>query len=634
MSTYRRIPESAGPGRLGRHVNHDPRSLSFRVGQPARALVSVLHERLVPVFDQGDLGSCHDGLTEVLTESGWKLFRDALPTDKLATVNPDSGDLIFELPTRLVAFEYDGDMYSANRTGLNFAVTGDHSMVVRKWNEKARTLNEHYEFVPMADLGWYAGIPAVVNYAGTNDSDFYALPGVDHKTRPGQRADLAMPMDTWLKFLGIYLAEGTMCPGSNDPYKIQIAAVKEREKVFVRELLVDMGVIALELKDRFTFGNKRVFTELTRLGLLGVKAPHKFVPEFVFELSADHIDKLVLGHFMGDGCEQDGLTSHYTSSVRLADDLQRLLFLSGRRTSLTVRVPRQNGIIEGRVVKGRHPEHRVCSYNKQQLSIERKKDITKYHYTGMVYCAEVPSFHTLVTRRNGAILISGNCTGNASVGALGTAPLYAALPAAHLTLNEDLAVQVYGDATRLDSFDGSYPPDDTGSDGLSAAKALKAHGLIAGYLHATDLTTMQAALQDTPVIVGVNWYAGFDRPDAGGHVKISGAIRGGHEFEVIGMDVVAQTFTAVNSWGPGWGVNGRFTFSFADMTRLLKEDGDCTQLLPLTAPVPTPTPPAPGDADVTAWWVATKSWANSSHVGTNKTAARAALTLAKAKGLT
>lgn len=233
----------------------------------------------------------------------------------------------------------------------------------------------------------------------------------------------------------------------------------------------------------------------------------------------------------------------------------------------------------------------------------------------------------------------GSCVGNASVGALGTAPLLAALPTGHPTLDENFAVQVYEDATRLDPYPGAYPPDDTGSDGLSGAKALKARGLISGYLHATDLTTMQTALQDTPVIVGVNWYSGFDTPDMNGHVRISGSIRGGHEFEVIGVDVTAKTFTAVNSWGPSWGVNGRFTFSFADMTRLLSEDGDCTQLLPLTVPVPVPTPtptptPVPGDVDLAAWWAKTKTWAAARHVGTNKTAAQAALTLAKAKGLT
>lgn len=190
----------------------------------------------------------------------------------------------------------------------------------------------------------------------------------------------------------------------------------------------------------------------------------------------------------------------------------------------------------------------------------------------------------------------GSCTGNASVGALGTKPLYDALPAGHADLNEDLAVQVYSAATKLDPFPGDYPPDDTGSDGLSAAKACKNLGLISGYLHATSLDAMQNALQDTPVIVGVNWYEGFDEPDNDGVVSVSGRVRGGHEFEVVGLDVENKLFHAVNSWGTGWGKNGHFWFSFDSMTRLLSEDGDCTQLLPLTVPSPTP---APTPSDVT-----------------------------------
>jgi len=43
--------------RLGRHVEHDPRSFGFPAPM-ASAIVSVRHQRLVPIFDQGQLGSC------------------------------------------------------------------------------------------------------------------------------------------------------------------------------------------------------------------------------------------------------------------------------------------------------------------------------------------------------------------------------------------------------------------------------------------------------------------------------------------------------------------------------------------------------------------------------------------------
>lgn len=52
------LPELRVPGRrLGRHIPTDPRSRRYMVAAEAAA-VSVVWERRVPIFDQGDVGSC------------------------------------------------------------------------------------------------------------------------------------------------------------------------------------------------------------------------------------------------------------------------------------------------------------------------------------------------------------------------------------------------------------------------------------------------------------------------------------------------------------------------------------------------------------------------------------------------
>ncbi len=253
--------------------------------------------------------------------------------------------------------------------------------------------------------------------------------------------------------------------------------------------------------------------------------------------------------------------------------------------------------------------------------------------------------------RNIPILDQGNvgsCTGNAEVGALGTDPLYATLPAGHPALDEAEALRIYSAAETIDG-DGPYPPNDNGSSGLSVAQAAKNAGLISGYVHCLSLNDVLDALQSGPVIIGSNWYTSMDNPDSTGLVAISpgATVRGGHEYLCRGVDVTAQLLHLDNSWGTGFGVNGSFSYSYDTLTRLLSEQGDATVSVPVTAPAPvpvptptptpTPVPPKPGPdtnpADLTLA-AAVRAWAGQRHLTAgDKRAAAAIEAWLKAKGL-
>lgn len=193
---------------------------------------------------------------------------------------------------------------------------------------------------------------------------------------------------------------------------------------------------------------------------------------------------------------------------------------------------------------------------------------------------------------------TGSCTGNAMLGAIYTGKVYEALTEAlrtSLQPSEAVARDIlYHLATTLDPYNGTYPPTDTGSDGVSVNKAAQSLGLISGYRHLLSLDDALAAVaNDSHVITGVNWYSAFDRPDAKGLVKLPKkltGLEGGHEFLVYGIDVDNELVLARNSWGTGWGVAGEFKFSFADWGTLLSHDGDVTVPVPLSAPAPIPTP--------------------------------------------
>ena len=165
----------------------------------------------------------------------------------------------------------------------------------------------------------------------------------------------------------------------------------------------------------------------------------------------------------------------------------------------------------------------------------------------------------------------GSCTGNGAVGVVCTEPYRQ--PGVRYT--EALARKVYSQATKDDNIVGAYPPDDTGSTVLGAMKALRDLGLAKGYHWCFGLDDVLKTLSTLgPVEVGVSWYQGFDKPDARGLVKIAGSVRGGHAFELLAVDAEKQLVWAINSWGPSWGLNGRFAFSWKDLDRLLHEQGE------------------------------------------------------------
>jgi hypothetical protein len=211
----------------------------------------------------------------------------------------------------------------------------------------------------------------------------------------------------------------------------------------------------------------------------------------------------------------------------------------------------------------------------------------------------------------------GACTGFATATCLNHAPYKATVPA-NVTLDNAEGVTLYSAATRLDPYPGNYPPSDTGSDGLSAAKAAKKLGLITGYLHITTPEALASALALGPVIVGTDWYESMFDPDSMGNLTVdrSSGVAGGHEYTLDEITGDGR-FGFTNSWGSSFGLGGRMFMQVPDFLGLLAAKGDATHFVALGKPAPTPTPPAPPapvDAHTLAAYRSLQAWAKANKV--------------------
>lgn len=163
-------------------------------------------------------------------------------------------------------------------------------------------------------------------------------------------------------------------------------------------------------------------------------------------------------------------------------------------------------------------------------------------------------------------------TAHALCAALNSEPARGSQPA----LTETSAVKIYELARSLEKprAAASYG----GSSALMACKAAQRMGFIDSYHHAFGIEHALEALSLRPVMSGFSWHESFDQPDEAGKVEIgAGAmVRGGHEVLADEIDLEQELVWFWNSWGPEFGVGGRFCMSFDTWERLLKEHGDVT----------------------------------------------------------
>ena len=139
--------------------------------------------------------------------------------------------------------------------------------------------------------------------------------------------------------------------------------------------------------------------------------------------------------------------------------------------------------------------------------------------------------------------------------------------------------KIYWEAQKIDPWPGgAYPgasPRYEGSSVLAAIKAAQRLGYFDSYRWSFSLQDLILGVgYSGPAVMGTTWYEGMSKPDNSGIIRPTGQDAGGHCYLIDQVIPKRKLFGGLNSWGPEWGVDGRFYISFDDMDRLLHEDGE------------------------------------------------------------
>jgi len=347
--------------------------------------------------------NCFDKDTEVLSNEGWKLFKDLKGTEKILSVNLKNGNSEWTDINKIISYKYSGDLVYYKNISTDLMITPDHNQVVKFRKKKHgrkdadKWLLKREDELPNHDFNFLATIP---NYKG-KDKKFIEIGDFKCKTKD------------FVEFLGYYLSEGNLSKPLRGSYQIKITQNKSRyydkmvnnaKKIFER-VWAGKDSFYIPIKD------EKLINWFKKLG----KANDKYIPEEIKKLDKKYLKIFLDAYLLGDGNVKKGKVwkgyqfndsrTYFTISNKLASDIGELLLKIGKRPSYT---KQKDGFVKFK--NGTYFSHGCWRISENKFNPSREYMIKELiPYNDYVYDVELVKNHTLFIRRNGKVLCSGNC---------------------------------------------------------------------------------------------------------------------------------------------------------------------------------------------------------------------------------
>jgi hypothetical protein len=359
--------------------------------------------------------NCYSDDTEVLTDYGWKLFKDVLPLDKIMSINPETQEVDYLNHKGLISYQYNGEMIHFDGFAYDTLVTPDHNCLYVLNQGRGKYLQGKAKDL----IGKNVSMPRGVG-----------IWNGDSRELESQAKSIGISAKSYVKLWAWVLSEGT----------VGIYGAKKRISIsqkYPENIAKDTGNL-----DFFRYGKEHIYIYDRNVfnlfsEMAGVKSKQKYIPSFILNSEKKYIELFLESYIKGDG-NIDFRNSTFgdstfgdsnretisTTSSKMMSNLTDIIIKSGKYCSIrTIHHKHEsrefpNGKmypVDSLLYMIHINKSKFRHYHKKEIISKETgkalREIREVPYSGMVYDVELEKWHFLLVKRNGKLAWSGNCRG-------------------------------------------------------------------------------------------------------------------------------------------------------------------------------------------------------------------------------
>lgn len=317
---------------------------------------------------------CYIQGTEILTKSGFKLFKD-LTNDDLVAQFDENRIISYAKPISLLKRNYNGIMYDIEHNYSRQIVTCLHDVVVNGEKKKANQIQ-------LKDLNGIYG-------HGFLNNDDYNISDDMLRLLVNIVCDACIVVVNQIKGIKI---------------RVQFKLSKQRKIENIKSILNSLGIEYTYKICKKSGINKlqpyyiRIYKKEYTSPIYDLLNGKKQFPEFFKKLSKRQAEIVINEIAITDGTIRDNSIFWSTTSKNDCETIQEMCLLNGINTKNKTLI-NMSGFDNGKT-----QNFLKIRINETKLN----KSIKQFEYDGIVNCVEMP-LGTVITRYNGKVAFSGNC---------------------------------------------------------------------------------------------------------------------------------------------------------------------------------------------------------------------------------